>query len=205
MGSPRIKANLSTYETSGIDFQADYGFATSFGLLDLRVSGTCLDAYDYLPFNGGETVKLAGNFSGDPAITTPPSSAQLTTQSSTASHQPTVATEPSETLVIPIVSPSEVASKSITLATVESADEFGQPKSNPNPLQEISAKVQGITSTTHKKLGIRLANLQVWQQLDALRMNLHAGDQVSIRRARLNSYLLSKSSGGRSIRVKRVK
>lgn len=70
-GVLQSEANLSTYETSGIDFQVDYGFNTGFGLVDLRVSGTYLDAYDYLPFAGGETVKLAGNFGGDPAFGNP--------------------------------------------------------------------------------------------------------------------------------------
>lgn len=70
-GVLQTQANLSTYETSGIDFQVDYGFNTGFGLVDLRVSGTYLDAYDYLPFAGGETVKLSGNFGGDPAFGNP--------------------------------------------------------------------------------------------------------------------------------------
>lgn len=70
-GVLQSEANLSTYETSGVDFQVDYGFNTGFGLVDLRVSGTYLEAYDYLPFAGGETVKLAGNFGGDPAFGNP--------------------------------------------------------------------------------------------------------------------------------------
>ncbi len=70
-GVLQTEANLATYETSGIDFQVDYGFETGIGLIDLRVSGTYLDAYDYLPFSGGETVKLAGFFGGDPAFGNP--------------------------------------------------------------------------------------------------------------------------------------
>jgi len=64
-------ANLSTYETSGVDFQVDYGFETDIGLIDLRVTGTYLSDYDYLPFAGGETVKLAGFFGGDPFYGSP--------------------------------------------------------------------------------------------------------------------------------------
>jgi len=64
-------ANLSTYQTSGIDFQVDYGFETDIGVIDLRVTGTYLDQYDYLPFAGGETVKLAGQFGGDPFYGSP--------------------------------------------------------------------------------------------------------------------------------------
>jgi iron complex outermembrane receptor protein len=64
-------ANLATYETSGIDFQFDYGFDSPIGLVDLRVTGTYLSDYDYLPFAGGETVKLAGLFGGDPSVGNP--------------------------------------------------------------------------------------------------------------------------------------
>jgi iron complex outermembrane receptor protein len=64
-------ANLSTYETSGIDFQVDYGFETGLGVVDLRVMGTYLSDYDYLPFAGGETVNLAGYFGGDPFYGSP--------------------------------------------------------------------------------------------------------------------------------------
>ncbi len=64
-------ANLSTYETSGIDFQVDYGIETDIGLWDFRVTGTYLADYDYLPFAGGETVNLAGFFGGDPFYGSP--------------------------------------------------------------------------------------------------------------------------------------
>ncbi len=40
-------------------------------MLDLAVSGTYLEEYDYLPFSGGEVVELAGNFGGDPAFGSP--------------------------------------------------------------------------------------------------------------------------------------
>ena len=70
-GVLQSQANLSTYETSGIDFQVDYGMETGIGLLDFRVTGTYLTDYDYLPFSGGETVQLAGNFGGDPAFGNP--------------------------------------------------------------------------------------------------------------------------------------
>jgi iron complex outermembrane receptor protein len=60
-------ANLAVYETSGVDFQFDYGIDASFGFVDLRITGTYLDTYDYLPFSGGDIVELSGNFGGDPA------------------------------------------------------------------------------------------------------------------------------------------
>lgn len=70
-GVLQTEANLATYETSGIDFQADYNFDIDLGNLAFRVSGTYLDKYDYLPFAGGDVVQLAGFFGGDPAFGNP--------------------------------------------------------------------------------------------------------------------------------------
>mgnify|MGYP001823719302 FL=1 len=70
-GVLQSQANLATYKTSGIDFQVDYGFDTSIGVIDLRVAGTYLSEYDYLPFAGGELIELAGYFGGDPAFGNP--------------------------------------------------------------------------------------------------------------------------------------
>ncbi|MEJ2256175.1 MAG: TonB-dependent receptor [Woeseiaceae bacterium] len=70
-GILQTNANLATYKTSGIDFQVNYGFDTGIGIIDLRVAGTYLDEYDYLPFAGGDLVQLAGYFGGDPAFGNP--------------------------------------------------------------------------------------------------------------------------------------
>lgn len=70
-GVLQTNANLASYETSGIDFQVDYGFETPIGMLDLRATGTYLKDYDYLPFSGGDLVQLAGFFGGDPAFGNP--------------------------------------------------------------------------------------------------------------------------------------
>jgi iron complex outermembrane receptor protein len=71
-GILQTQANLATYETSGVDFQIDYrGIETPVGMLDLKATGTYLSDYDYLPFAGGEVVKLAGQFGGDPAFGNP--------------------------------------------------------------------------------------------------------------------------------------
>ncbi|MDH3621045.1 MAG: TonB-dependent receptor [Gammaproteobacteria bacterium] len=70
-GVLQSSANLATYQTSGIDFHFDYGFETGIGLIDLNVTGTFLDEYDYLPFSGGELIQLAGFFGGDPAFGNP--------------------------------------------------------------------------------------------------------------------------------------
>ncbi len=70
-GVLQTNANLATYQTSGIDFQVDYGLETGIGLLDFRVTGTYLSEYDYLPFAGGDLIQLAGFFGGDPAFGNP--------------------------------------------------------------------------------------------------------------------------------------
>lgn len=78
-GILQTNANLATYETSGIDFDIEYLIDTNFGLVDLGISGTYLDKYDYLPFQGGTLVELAGNFGGDPAFGNPATFAELQT------------------------------------------------------------------------------------------------------------------------------
>ena len=70
-GVLQSSANLATYQTSGIDFQVEYGFESGIGLIDLFASGTYLSEYDYLPFSGGELIQLAGFFGGDPAFGNP--------------------------------------------------------------------------------------------------------------------------------------
>jgi len=59
----------------------DTGFdgKTGIGVVDLRVTGTYLSDYDYLPFAGGETVKLAGLFGGDPFYGSPATFAEWQT------------------------------------------------------------------------------------------------------------------------------
>lgn len=70
-GILQTNANLATYSTSGMDFQVDYGFDTDLGTVSLRATGTYLEEYDYLPFAGGDVVKLASYYGGDPAYGNP--------------------------------------------------------------------------------------------------------------------------------------
>jgi iron complex outermembrane recepter protein len=58
-------ANLSTFETSGIDFDASYAFDLGSGRMKLRVDGTYLSEYKYTPFEGESPVKLAGFYGED--------------------------------------------------------------------------------------------------------------------------------------------
>lgn len=58
-------ANLSTFATSGIDFDTSYGFDMASGRVKLRIDGTYLDSYEYTPFAGEESVEYAGKFAED--------------------------------------------------------------------------------------------------------------------------------------------
>ena len=58
-------ANLADYETRGIDFAVNYAFDAGPGQLSLGVMGTYLERYDYTPFEGAETVEMAGLFGED--------------------------------------------------------------------------------------------------------------------------------------------
>ena len=116
-----------------------------------------------------------------------------------------MAAESNKSAVKPILPVSEPVAKEVAPVASESADDFGQPILTERTQREAISTVQDLSRSSYKKLTITLKNQQVWQQLDTLRMNLHIGDEISIRTARLNSYKLSKSSGGRSIRVKRIR
>lgn len=58
--------NLSSFETAGLDFSIDYGFDSGIGNWLLRATGSYIDKYDYLPFEGGQEEQLAGKFGIDP-------------------------------------------------------------------------------------------------------------------------------------------
>lgn len=58
-------ANLADYETESIDFALNYNLELQNSQLDLGVMGTWLSKYDYTPFEGADTVQLAGFFGED--------------------------------------------------------------------------------------------------------------------------------------------
>ena len=65
-------ANLADYETEGVDFAVNYVWEFDDSELNLGVMGTYLMKYDYTPFEGADTVELAGffgedQFTGNPA------------------------------------------------------------------------------------------------------------------------------------------
>lgn len=58
-------ANLSTFNTSGIDFDVNYAFDMAGGRVKLRLDGTYLREFNYQPFAGAELVELAGYYGED--------------------------------------------------------------------------------------------------------------------------------------------
>lgn len=58
--------NIATFETAGIDFDANWSTEMSGGLLRLRLDGTYLDKYTYQSQEGAATLNLAGSYGADP-------------------------------------------------------------------------------------------------------------------------------------------
>ena len=71
-------------------------------------------------------------------------------------------------------------------------------------IDQIEARVAEVRESAGEKLIVTLDNEQVWRQLDSKPLLLKSGETVIIRKASFSSFLLEKSSGSRSIRVKRV-
>lgn len=71
-------------------------------------------------------------------------------------------------------------------------------------IDHVEAVVSEVRKSAARKLLVTLDNGQVWRQLDNQTLHLTSGESVIIRKASLNSFLMGKKSGGRSIRVKRA-
>ncbi|GAA5194817.1 TonB-dependent receptor [Ferrimonas gelatinilytica] len=65
-----LSENLSTFETSGIDFDVSYKAELGGGDFSAKLTGTYLDTYDYLPFVGADLVEAAGKVAEDQWETT---------------------------------------------------------------------------------------------------------------------------------------
>jgi iron complex outermembrane receptor protein len=63
-------ANLSTFETSGYDFDLSYNTDIGAGSFSAVLNGTYLDEYNYTPFAGSDVVKAAGKVAADQWETT---------------------------------------------------------------------------------------------------------------------------------------
>jgi hypothetical protein len=69
----------------------------------------------------------------------------------------------------------------------------------------MDARVASVRLDANGKLVLALENGQVWSQIDSANLRIKAGEEVRIRRALLNSYLLTRAGGGAAIRVRRGK
>ncbi|QYK06514.1 TonB-dependent receptor plug domain-containing protein [Shewanella zhangzhouensis] len=63
-------ANLSTFETSGYDFDLSYKTDIGEGQFSALLNGTYLEQYDYLPYEGADLVSAAGKVAADQWETT---------------------------------------------------------------------------------------------------------------------------------------
>jgi hypothetical protein len=67
----------------------------------------------------------------------------------------------------------------------------------------ITARIESVGQTTDGRQAVTLDNDQMWVQLEAsTRVRLRTGDEVTIRRAALGSFILTKPNSG-SMRVRR--
>ena len=104
-------------------------------------------------------------------------------------------------------------------ATAQSAeDKFGyrgnvaranldkQKEAEQQSFEQLTAKVAELSTLPHGELQLTLDNGQIWQQKTADRpLRLKVGDQVTIKRAMMSSFLLTSDAVKGSMRVARVK
>jgi hypothetical protein len=69
----------------------------------------------------------------------------------------------------------------------------------------ITASIIDVDRTPFGSTIVELDNNHVWQQVDDKRLTLRKGDEVTIRGGMGGSYYLAKTSGSRSLKVKRIK
>ena len=70
----------------------------------------------------------------------------------------------------------------------------------------ITATITEATKGAHGKYTFTLDNGQVWRQAESSRSAIwRGGEQVVVERGALGSFLMRKTTGGRSLRVKRLK
>ena len=69
----------------------------------------------------------------------------------------------------------------------------------------ITATITKTEEGAYGKTVFTLDNGQVWRQTGTKRSILRAGEQVTVERGALGSFMMRKATGGRSLRVKRIK
>jgi len=71
--------------------------------------------------------------------------------------------------------------------------------------ESITATITEATEGAYGKYIFTLDNGQVWRQVGSSRAIWRGGEQVVVERGALGSFMMRKTTGGRSLRVKRAK
>ncbi|MCH9691083.1 MAG: hypothetical protein K0U59_03290 [Gammaproteobacteria bacterium] len=71
--------------------------------------------------------------------------------------------------------------------------------------KHLTSTIANSRKGAYGKLTITLANGQVWRQTASSLGSWKSGEKVEIKRGALGSFLMRKHSGGKSVRVKRIK
>jgi hypothetical protein len=150
-------------------------------------------------------------------------SALLAGESAPVAHQADPA--PAPRTAAPAAAPAAAAPAAATAATAGAAaastqsatDKFGyrgnmaredvdKKKLEEQGSEQLTAKVTALSAQPNGAMVLTLDNGQVWQQKTADRgMHVKVGDQVTIKRGVLNSFLLTSDVSNGSMRVARVK
>jgi len=144
----------------------------------------------------------------------PQSSAAAPVSPVTATRQPPATKADMSTATIaPAPVPTAPATPVTTQNTeptpaVQTTEDFGLPK-EPDWEQikdnQMVATVSGVSKTPLGSTIVELHNGHVWQQVDDKRLTLRKGDEVNIREGMGGSFYLAKTSGSRSLKVRRTK
>ena len=148
------------------------------------------------------------------AAAAPQSSAAAPVSPVTATRQPPATkADMSTATVAPAPVPTAPATPVATQNTeptpaVQTTEDFGLPK-EPDWEQikdnQMVATVSGVSKTPLGSTIVELDNGHVWQQVDDKRLTLRKGDEVNIRGGMGGSFYLAKTSGSRSLKVRRTK
>lgn len=109
----------------------------------------------------------------------------------------------------PVPAPVAAAGTTAVAGTPEPVEDFGlserarRDREGVIATTSITARITSVGQTTDGRQAVTLDNEQVWVQVEAAtRVRLRTGDEVTIRRAALGSFILSKPNSG-SMRVRR--
>lgn len=101
--------------------------------------------------------------------------------------------------------PSPEASFGLQASVPEPPAAAGREKSNSDEVSSVTARVTEVTSDREGKKVISLDNGQTWREVNKSGyVALNVGDEVTINRASLGSFMMSVPNG-RPLRVRRVK